>query len=65
MKNYSSIKPLILLELNEINFDLVGQYLSTYPGRFPGFEKLVGSKKIQTNSEDDGNFFDKQSNAIN
>lgn len=52
MKNYSNIKPLILLELNEINFDLVGQYLSKYPSRFPGLEKLVGSKKIQTNSEE-------------
>jgi hypothetical protein len=52
MKNYSNIKPLILLELNEINFDLVGRYLSKYPGRFLGLEKLVGSKKIQTNSEE-------------
>jgi hypothetical protein len=52
MKNYSNIKPLILLELNEINFDLVGQYLSTYPGRFTGFEKLVAGAKIRTSSEE-------------
>ena len=52
MKNYSNIKPLILLELNEINFDLLGQYLSKYPGRFPGLEKLVAGAKIHTSSEE-------------
>jgi hypothetical protein len=52
MKNYSNIKPLILLELNEINFDLVGQYLSKYPSRFPGLEKLVAGAKIHTSSEE-------------
>jgi hypothetical protein len=46
-------KPLIFLELNEINFDLVNQYLSKYPGRFPGLEKLVAGKKIHTSSEDE------------
>ncbi len=47
-----SSKSLIFLELNEINFDLVNQYLSKYPGRFPGLEKLVAGKKIHTSSED-------------
>lgn len=51
MKKITSIKPLILLELNEINFDLVNQYLSTNPGCFPGFEKLISKKKIHTSSE--------------
>lgn len=44
-------KPLIFLELNEINFDLVGRYLSKYPGLFPGFEKLSACKCIHTSSE--------------
>jgi hypothetical protein len=52
MQKYLNLKPLILLELNEINFDLVNQYLSKYPGRFPGLEKLVACTKIQTISEE-------------
>ena len=44
-------KPLIFLELNEINFDLVERYLSKYPGRFPSFEKLSAGKSIYTSSE--------------
>ncbi len=51
MKKDNQLKRLVLLELNEINFDLVNQYLSKYPGRFPGFEKLVARKKIHTSSE--------------
>jgi hypothetical protein len=43
---------LILLELNEINFDLVKIYLSKFPTRFPGFEKLIASKGIHTSSEE-------------
>ena len=46
-----NIKPLIFLELNEINFDLVKRYLSKYPGRFPGLEKLVSGVGINTSSE--------------
>jgi hypothetical protein len=46
------MKKLILLELNEINFDLVKRYLSKFPGRFPGLEKLVSGAKIHTSSED-------------
>ncbi len=44
-------KQLILLELNEINFDLVKCYLSKFPGRFRGFEKLLTNKGIHTSSE--------------
>ena len=51
MQEISNMKPLILLELNEINFDLVNQYLSENSGRFSGFEKLVSRKKIYTSSE--------------
>jgi hypothetical protein len=50
-KNHKS-KRLILLELNEINFDLVKRYLSEFPGRFLGFEKLMASKGIHTSSEE-------------
>lgn len=51
MKEDNPLKQLVLLELNEINFDLVNQYLSKTPGRFTGFEKLVARKKIHTSSE--------------
>jgi hypothetical protein len=50
-KNHKS-KRLILLELNEINFDLVKRYLAEFPGRFLGFEKLMANKSIHTNSEE-------------
>lgn len=49
-KNYQT-KKLILLALNEINFDLVKRYLSKFPGRFLGFEKLLTNKSIHTSSE--------------
>lgn len=42
---------LILIELNEINFDMVRRYLSEFPGRFTGFEKLLANKGIHTSSE--------------
>lgn len=45
-------KPLILLELNEINFDLVKCYLSKFPQRFLGFEKLLSCASIHTRSEE-------------
>lgn len=50
-KNHQS-KRLILLELNEINFDLVKRYISKFPGRFVGFEKLLANKGIHTSSEE-------------
>jgi hypothetical protein len=52
MKQDNQSKQLVLLELNEINFDLVNQYLSKYPGRFSGLEKLVAGAKIHTSSEE-------------
>lgn len=45
-------KKLILVELNEINFDLVRKYLHIFPDQFPGFERLVNGYGIQTTSED-------------
>lgn len=47
-----SNRPLIFLELNEINFDLVQPYLLSDPGRFPGFRKLLDCVNIHTKSED-------------
>jgi hypothetical protein len=52
MSKDNQLKRLVLLELNEINFDLVNQYLSKYPGRFPGLEKLVAGAQIHTSSEE-------------
>lgn len=43
---------LIFLQLNELNFDIVKIYLSHFPGRFPGFEKLLSCRAISTASEE-------------
>ena len=51
MINTPSKFPLILLELNEINFDILNNYILKYPRRFPGFEKLMMNKMIVTESE--------------
>ncbi len=42
---------LILLELNEINFDAVNHYIDLYPGTFAGFEKLKALPSITTKAE--------------
>ena len=42
---------LILLELNEINFDAVNHYIDLYPGTFVGFEKLRALPSITTKAE--------------
>jgi len=52
MCEVSNIKPLVLLELNEINFDLVNKYLLKNPGRYSGLEKLIASTKIYTFAEE-------------
>ena len=52
MSRNNQLKRLVLLELNEINFDLVKCYLSKFPGRFPGLEKLMECAKIHTGSEE-------------
>jgi hypothetical protein len=44
-------KPLTLLEINELNFDIVRQYLSQSPGRFPNFELLLKTEYRETSSE--------------
>lgn len=45
-------KKLILLELNELNFDIAKSYISKYPGRFSGIEQLLQGKHIHTSSEE-------------
>jgi hypothetical protein len=44
-------KRLVLIELNEINFDLVKIYIEKYKSRFPGFQKLLQTCEVVTNSE--------------
>lgn len=42
---------LILLELNEINFDAVDRYIDLYPGLLPGFQRLKSLHSITTRAE--------------
>lgn len=44
-------KRLILLELNEINFDVVNQYVGADPARFPALKKLLSGSSIRTSCE--------------
>lgn len=44
-------KHVILLELNEINFDLVAKYVATEPKRFPALRRLLSGKSIRTTCE--------------
>jgi len=45
------IKRLILLELNEINFDIVQKYILADATRFPSLKKLLAGPQIRTSSE--------------
>jgi hypothetical protein len=44
-------KRLILLELNEINFDVVDKYLAEDSARFPALKKLLVGSRIRTSCE--------------
>lgn len=44
-------KRLILLELNEINFDVVEKYVALDPARFPALKQLLSRSNIRTSSE--------------
>jgi len=44
-------KKLILLELNEINFDIVEKYLAADSTRFPSLKKLLAGPQIRTSCE--------------
>ncbi len=52
MKNFNQLKPLILLELNEVNFDVVDRYISDFPGKFKGLELLLSQTRTQTIAEE-------------
>jgi hypothetical protein len=49
MQNFK--KKLILLELNEVNFDVVREYLAVDAERFPALNKLLNGSWIRTSSE--------------
>ena len=51
MNKIPSNKLLILLEMNEVNFDVVKSYCSIYPGKFNWIEALFRSHHIKTTSE--------------
>ena len=42
---------LILLELNEINFDIVEQYVAVDAKRFPALKKLLSGARVRTSCE--------------
>jgi len=44
-------KRLILLELNEINFDIVQKYTDSHETRFPSLKKLLAGPHIRTSCE--------------
>lgn len=47
----SLTKRLVLIELNEINFDVVEKYVAIDPDRFPSLKKLLSNLRIRTSSE--------------
>jgi hypothetical protein len=50
MQNIKSSKRLIFIQLNEVNFDIVSQYIKKYPGIFNNLKKILDSI-IDTTSE--------------
>lgn len=44
-------KNLLLIELNEVNFDVVDFYIKKNPGKFPSLENLMDGSNIRTKSE--------------
>jgi len=48
----NSGKRLILIELNEINFDIVEKYLAADAGKFPALAKLLAGARVRTTSEE-------------
>lgn len=44
-------RKLILVELNEINFDLVGEYIQARPARFPALRRLLTNARIRSTAE--------------
>lgn len=48
-----SKKKLILLELNEVNFDVVEKYVAAQPDRFPSLKKILSEPRVRTTAESD------------
>ncbi|MDP2127580.1 MAG: hypothetical protein Q8K97_09380 [Pseudohongiella sp.] len=46
-----SVNRLLLLELNEVNFEIAEGYVSSRPGRYPAIEKLLQGAQIKTRAE--------------
>lgn len=44
-------RKLIFVELNEINFSIVAQYIQLFPGRYPSLQLLLGKHSIRTMAE--------------
>jgi hypothetical protein len=51
MKEKKFSKKLLLIALNELNFDVVKDYFNLFPGRHKNLEKLVSGVMIETTSE--------------
>lgn len=45
-------KNLILLELNEVNFDVAKRYVELHPGKYNSLEKLMNGANIRTTAEE-------------
>lgn len=48
----STRNPLILLELNEVNFDIVGKYIKAAPGRYAHLERMMAGASVRTRAEE-------------
>ena len=51
MGTTKSIDPLILIELNEINFDVVELYAKKSPSHFPALSRLMSMSAVRTSAE--------------
>jgi hypothetical protein len=51
--NFKNDKKLILLEINELNFDLIYKYTNENPNKYKSFEYLLNFTLVKTNSEND------------
>lgn len=51
MTNSSQKRPLVLLELNEINFSVVKEYVAADPTLFPSLQRLMAYAMVHTEAE--------------
>lgn len=50
-KHSGNRKSLVLIQLNEINFDVVAKYIAAAPGRFPALQRLMQGPGVRTSAE--------------